>query len=197
MAQTISNGMKKRLNFDLILLGDPTSGKDTQAGILTKYYALRSVESGKHWRAMAKKNNAQGRWLRRTMSLGHPTPVVLMKKFLRDQLKNVPKNKDLIFVGNPRLKPEAMLLKKLLDEKHRDFFVIYLRLPEKEILKRTSLRQRLFSEDKGVSNRIRYHKEQVSKTVAYFKGLGKLKTVNGDQSIKSVSADIQKIIHDY
>ena len=108
--------MKKRLNFDLILLGDPTSGKDTQAKILMSKYLLKPVESGKYWRKLAKRGNFEGRWLRRTMSIGRPTPVALMKKFLNQQAGLAPKDKDLIFIGNPRLKPEAQLLKKLLDQ---------------------------------------------------------------------------------
>jgi adenylate kinase len=187
----------KRLGFDLILLGDPTAGKDTQAALLMKKYVLNPVESGKYWRAMAKKKNAEGEWLRRTMSLGHPTPVALMKKFLINNIAKSSKNKDLIFIGNPRLKPEAQLLKKLLEEKQRDFFALYIKLPVKEIYKRTAERARLKSEDSGVHNRIRYHQEQVSKTVKYFESLKKLKLINGNQTIPKVTKDIEKILNDY
>ncbi len=184
----------KKLGFDLIVMGDPAAGKDTQAEILMKKYALKPVESGKHWRKMAKMNNSDGAWLRRTMSLGHPTPVVLMKKFIKDNLRKVPKNKNLIFIGNPRLKPEAQLLVKLLKEKKRDFFMIHIQIPVAETLKRTTLRRRLKSEDEGVHNRIRYHQNQVSKTVKYFQSLNKLKIINGKQSVPKVTKDILKAI---
>ncbi|MEK7060111.1 MAG: nucleoside monophosphate kinase [Patescibacteria group bacterium] len=184
----------KKLGFDLILLGDPTSGKDTQAVLLMKRYSLKAVESGKHWRTIAKKKNAEGAWLRKTMSLGHPAPVVLMKKFLRDSVRNAPKNKNLIFIGNPKLKPEGQFLTKLLKEKNRDFFVLYLKILVPEILKRTKLRARLKSEDEGVRNRIRYTKRQMSKTVKYFQSLDKLKLINGNQSIPKVTKDILKEI---
>ncbi|HEV8601259.1 MAG TPA: nucleoside monophosphate kinase [Patescibacteria group bacterium] len=187
----------KRLGFDLILLGDPTAGKDTQAKILQKKYLLKPVESGKYWRKLAKKNNFEGRWLRRTMSMGYPTPVTLMKKFLQENLKNRPKNKDFIFVGNPRLKPEAQYLVKLLNAAHRNFFVLYLKIPVSEILKRTKSRRRLKTEDEGVRNRINYHKKQVSKTVAYFSSMRKLKFVDSMPPIPKVSANIEKILHDY
>lgn len=187
----------KKLGFDLILLGDPTSGKDTQATLLMKKYALKPIESGKYWRAMAKKKNADGAWLRRTMSQGFPTPVVLMKKFLKNNIRNIPKNKNLIFIGNPKLKPEGQLLNKLLNEKHRDYFSLYLKIPVPEILKRTKLRARLKSEDDRVRNRIRYSKKQMGKTVKYFKSLKKLKIINGKQSIPKVTKDILKAIEDY
>lgn len=187
----------KKLGFDLILLGDPTSGKDTQAAFLIKKYFLKPVESGKYWRAIAKKKNTEGAWLRRTMCLGFPAPVVLMKKFLKENVDNVPKNKNLIFVGNPKLKPEGQLLNKLLKEKNRDFFVLYLKIPIPEILKRTKLRARLKSEDDRVQNRIRYTKEQMSKTIKYFQSLNKLKIINGNQPIPKVTKDILKAIDKY
>ncbi len=184
----------KKLGFDLILLGDPTSGKDTQTEILMKKYSLKPIESGKYWRALAKKKNRDGAWLRRTMSLGYPAPVVLMKKFLREKVKNIPRDKNLIFVGNPKLKPEAQLLTKLLKEKNRKFFALYIKIPILEILKRTKLRARLKSEDNGVKNRIRYTKNQMGKTVKYFESLGKLKKINGNQTISNVTKDILKEI---
>lgn len=187
----------KKLGLDLILLGDPTAGKDTQAVILTKKYNLKPVESGKHWRAEAKKNTAAGRWLRKTMSLGHPTPVMLMKKFLADSIKAATKNKDLLFVGNPRLKPEAQLLKKLLEKKGRNFFVIYIKLPAAKIIERSKKRNRAGSLDDtslGIKNRLRYFKLQVSKTVKYFQKMRRLKFVNGNQSVKNVAADIDRVL---
>lgn len=192
----------KKLGFDLILLGDPASGKDTQADILKKMYALKPVESGKHWRKMLKEKTREGDWLRRTMGVGHPTPVVLMKKFLIENIKKAPKNKNLIFIGNPRLKPEAQLLKKLLTERKRDFYAVYIKVPETEVFKRLAGRKQVQrrGDDLDVSfiqNRINYHKNQVSKTVRYFQSHKKLQLINGKQSIKKVSQDILKAIHDY
>jgi adenylate kinase family enzyme len=187
----------KRLGFDLILLGDPTAGKDTQAVILRKKYQLKPVESGEYWRSLAKKNNKEGAWLRRTMSLGYPTPVALMLKFLKSNLSKAARNKDLIFIGNPRLKPEARLLVKLLKEKKRDFFVLYLKIPVAEILRRTKARPRLASEAQGVKNRINYTKNQVSKTVKYFESLHKLKFIDSTSPIPTVAKNIQKAINDY
>jgi len=190
---------KKKLGFDLIVLGDPTAGKDTQATILMQKYAFQPVESGKFSRALAKKNTPDGRWLRRTMSLGHPTPVVIMKRFIKSQILKVSKNRNLIFIGNPRLKPEAQMVKKLLEEKNRDFFAIYLKIPEAEIYKRTKsrLRQLPESSKQGIVNRINYHKYQTSKVVKYFRSMHKLKFIDSAKPISMVSKNIQKTLDDY
>lgn len=195
----------QRLGFHIVLLGQITSGKETQAEILMKKYALTPIESGKHWRKLMSAKTKEGELLRKTTAKGLPTPVILMKKFLVEKISKKPKNKDLIFIGNPRLKPEAQLLKKLLQARHEDFIAFYITLPDREVYKRSDLRQqgsmskvyKLLDEKKIVTRRIKYHKEQVSKTVKYFESLRKLTKINGNQSIEKVAADIEKVIGKY
>ncbi len=186
-----------RLGFDVIILGAPAAGKDTQADLLKKDYKFRPVESGKHWRRMAKQKNAQGDLLRKTFSKGNPAPVKLMKEFIVKQMKAVPKSADLLFIGNPRLKPEAQLLTKLLAAKHRDYFVIAIDLPPTEVTKRSRARMRDEQDWKYVPNRIRMYRLQVMKTIQYFKKAGKLKIIDGNRSISTVHKDIIKALHDH
>ena len=192
---------KERLGFYLVLLGQITSGKDTQAKLLQNRYSLIPVESGKHWRKLEKEDSKDGEWLRRTSGIGKPAPVALMKKFLIEEIKKRKKGKDLIFIGNPKLKPEAQLLKKLLNNAKEKFFAIYLTLPsEKEIIKRSLLRsggKNKRNDDiknKLIKTRIKWHNDQVGKTVKYFESLGKLKKINGNQSIEKVHQDIEKAL---
>lgn len=187
----------KRLNFDLIILGAPAAGKDTQAEILRKQFNLLPIESGKFWRQQAKRNDKVGRLLQRTFSKGHPAPVALMKEFLQDKLKNISRKRDLIFIGNPRLKPEAQLLTKILKKENRDFLVLLISLPEREIRLRSLKRLRDNQDWKYIDNRIKMYKYQIQKTVGYFKSLNRLRTVNGNQTISQVAKDIRKIINDY
>jgi len=185
---------KERLGFHLVLLGQIASGKDTQASLLEKKYNFSLVESGKYWRKLEQEDSSDGEWLRRTTRLGKPAPVVLMKKFLLENIEHRPKDKDLLFVGNPRLKPEAQLLKKILNEKKENFFALYITLPDKVIYSR-SLRSDRYDDNKiNIDRRIKWHKEQVSKSVNYFDSLGKLKKINGNQTIEKVNKDIEKAL---
>jgi adenylate kinase len=186
-----------RLGFDLILIGAPAAGKDTQAELLLKKYKFRPIESGKHWRKAAIQNNAIGKLVRATFSKGNPVPVKLMKKFLINQLRSAKKTHDLLFIGNPRLKPEAQFLTKLLKAKKRDYYVIGLTLTGKAIKARSLKRMRDDADWKYVDNRIRMYRLQVAKTLNYFRSINKLATVNGNRSIPNVAKDIEKIIHDY
>ena len=131
----------KKLGFNIVLLGMITSGKETQANILKTIYAIKFVETGVYSRNLLKEKSLDGEWARRTTGKGLPLPVVLLKKFLVKEINNKPKNKDLLFLGGPRLKPEAQLLKKMLKEQKQDFLVFYVDLPDKEIYIRSKRRR--------------------------------------------------------
>ena len=92
--------------------------------------------------------------------------------------------------------------KKILAEKKQDYMVFYVSLPDKEVYKRSYGRKagsgnalfKMFDEDNIIKKRIAWHKDQVSKTVAYFDSLGKLTKINGNQSIEKVQLDILRAI---
>ncbi|MEI7810203.1 MAG: nucleoside monophosphate kinase [bacterium] len=196
----------KKLGFNLVLLGEPASGKETQANILKNKYSIKFVETGVYTRKFLKKKGPDGDWARRTAGKGKPLPVPLLKEFLIKNINNHPKGKDLLFLGGPRLKPEAQLLKKMLDAKKQDYFVLYITLPEKEVYIRSIKRKadkkvkalyKVFDTEKIIKTRLEYYKKQVSKTEKYFESLGKLKKINGNQSIERVAEDIEKAIQKY
>src|SRR3989344_9129133 len=190
----------KKLGFDIILLGDTASGKETQANILKKKYALKFVESGVYSRNLLKEKSQNGDRARLTVAKGLPLPTILLQKFLIKEIKNKPKNKDLLFLGTPRLKPEAQLVKKILQTTGQDFMALYITLPDKEVYKRSLKRRKsnvkeiykVLDTEKIIKARIKYYKNQVSKTVKYFKSLNKITMINGNQPIPRVTKDILK-----
>ena len=196
----------KKLGFNIVLLGAPASGKETQANILKRIYPLKFVETGVHTRKLLKKKGPDGDWTRRTAGKGGALPVALLKKFLINEINKKPKNKDLLFLGGPRLKPEAQLLKKILNVRKEDFLVFYVTLPDKEVYKRSLKRKKdkkikalykVFDTEKIIKARLNYYQKQVSKTVKYFQSLNKLKLINGNQPIPKVTKDILKEIEKY
>lgn len=194
---------KERLGFNIAVMGIITSGKDTQVNLLKEKYNLQPVGTGLYTRNLLKEKSEDGDRARKATSKGGALPVDLMKKFLTDQIKNKPKNKDLVFIGGPRLKPEAQLVRKLLKENKQNIFVIYITLADKEVYKRSLQRKmddkikdvyKVFDTDKIVKERIKVHKNQVSKTIKYFNDLKILKKVNGNQPVEKVFKDIEKAL---
>lgn len=179
----------KRLGFDLVILGDSTAGKDTQALLLAKKYNVKLARSGDYLRKLKSYKYRQG----------VPAPSNVIIPFLNHHLTNLSPKKNIIFVGAARLKNEAEYLVKQLKKKNRDFFVIYIKIPKSEIIKRSNARaERLEDTDlKLITSRIAYYKTKVSQTVKFYQSLKKLKIINGNQSIKKVSQDIQKALNDH
>lgn len=195
----------KKLGFNIVLLGMIASGKDTQANILKKKYGLKFVESGAYVRNLLKEKSRNGDLARKTSGKGLPLPTALLQKFLINEIKNKPKNKDLLFLGTPRLKPEAQLLKKILAAREEDFLALYISLPDKEVYKRSLRRKesnikeiyKVLDTEKLIAKRIKWHKDQVEKTVKYFKGLNKMTVINGAQPIPKVTKDILEAVEGY
>jgi adenylate kinase family enzyme len=194
----------KKLGFNIVLLGMIASGKETQANILKKKYALKFVETGVYSRKLLKEKSKNGDWARRTTGKGKPLPTALMQQFLIKEINNKPKNKNLLFLGG-RLKPEAQLLKKMLTENKQDFLAFYITLPDKEVYKRSLKRSegnmkaiyKVLDNKKLIAVRIKWHKDQVGKTVKYYQTLGKMNIINGNQPIAKVTKDILEVVEEY
>ena len=187
----------KSLGFDLVLLGAPASGKDTQALMLKKKFSFRSVESGKHWRKMQRGKGVVAARIKKTSGKGLWTPTDLMRSFLKKEMSKPNYGKDILFIGNPRMPSEARLLNQLMHKIRHDYLVLYITLPVREIIKRSVKRNRDIQDVKYVQSRIRYHKEYVAKTVGYFKKQGKLININGNQSRGRVYSDLTRALNDY
>jgi adenylate kinase family enzyme len=190
--------MKKRqLGFDLVLLGDSTSGKDTQAAILESKYNVLPVASGAYLRSLMRRKKF-AKLLKKVYLHGRPAPTEIMLGFLRQSFRKIKRGQNFIFVGAARLKPEAEFLKKYLDKHHRDFLVIYIRISKREVLRRSLVRGRPGDNDPTfIKNRFAYYRSQVSRTIAFYKKHKKLKYVNGEHSIHQVAETIDQIIHDH
>ncbi len=194
----------ERLGFNIVLLGMITSGKDTQANILKKMFALKFVETGIYSRKLLKEKSANGDWARRTTGKGLPLPTILLQKFLVSEINNRPKNKDLLFLGG-RLKPEAQLLVKIMKQKKEGLLAFYITLPDKEVYKRSLVRKegnmkeiyKVLDDKKIIGKRIKWHKDQVGKTVKYYQKLRIMHKINGKQPIPKVTKDILKVIKKY
>jgi adenylate kinase family enzyme len=162
------------------------------------------VETGVFSRKLLKEKSKDGDWARRTTGKGAPLPTVLMQRFLVKEINNKPKNKNLLFLGG-RLKPEAQLMKKLMTERKQDFLAFYITLPDKEVYKRSLARKegnmkeiyKILDDKKIIATRIKWHKDQVGKTVKYYQGLRKMNIINGNQPVAKVTKDILQKIEEY
>lgn len=93
----------------------------------------------------------------------------------------------------------------MLTERKEDFLAFYITLPDREVYRRSIARSKgnmkaiykIYDTKKLIAVRIKWHKDQVSKTVKYYQSLGKMKKINGNQPIAKVTKDILKEIEKY
>jgi adenylate kinase family enzyme len=74
------------------------------------------------------------------------------------------------------------------------YVMLYITLPDTVVKKRSLLRARSKEDIDYIKKRILWHKNQVSKSVEYFKDHVPFKVINGNQPISRVTVDIHKAL---
>jgi adenylate kinase len=187
--------------FNIILLGDPASGKGTQAARLAKEYGLYDLDMGKQLRKPSVRKLFD---YAKTTAIGKLTPTVIVRNIFTEIISNVPAKKGILFNGTPKMINEAKLVTRLLkSSKRADPIVIYLTLPEKETIRRIEerveyIQGKLIKRDddtlRALKNRRKYYKEQISQVVIFFKKHYTLKTVSGMGTEEAVAQRIASVI---
>lgn len=174
--------------MNIILLGDPASGKGTQATRLAKKYNLLNFDMGYEVRKSAIRAKFD---FAKTTGSGKLTPTSIVRDILHRVIRTAPPTRGILFNGHPKMIGEARLAANWLAEYHReDPIVIYLHIPLGETLRRAAKRHREDDSRRALANRRRYYREQVAHVVAFFKSRYRFKKVSGLGS----EADVAKRI---
>ena len=114
----------------LVILGPPGSGKGTVSERLAKDFHLLHISVGDLLRKEAKKKTSLGKKISSYIDKGNLVPQQMAADIAK---KAIGKKKDFMFDGFPRSIDQAKLIEDLdIDA------VIYLDVPEKEVVKRLS-----------------------------------------------------------
>jgi adenylate kinase len=189
--------MKQKPPFNIILLGDPASGKATQAKRLIKKYHLYNLDMGKE----VKKPAVKARYdYARTTAIGNLTPTVVVRDIFKKIIFGTPPSRGILFNGTPKMINEAQLVARCLKQAGRtDPLFIYLSIPTSEVLRRAAKRRIYFhgklvkrddDSEKALRNRKRYYEKQVSQVVKFFKERYVFKRISGVGSEAEVSLRI-------
>jgi adenylate kinase len=196
--------MTKALPFNIILLGDPASGKATQADKLAREYRMYDLDMGKEVKkpaALAQYDYAH------TTAIGKLTPTVVVRKIFENAIGSVPTTQGIIFNGTPKMINEAKLVARLLKQNKRsDPLFIYLHISTTETLRRALKRREYINgklvkrdddSERALRNRRRYYKEQVAHVVEFFKERYEFKKISGVGSKAEVATRIGTVITQY
>lgn len=226
----------------IFFLGKSGCGKDTQAEILIRERSFDMINSGvllrafkgalpKLKRGSIERYEAEG--IKNIIDVGLFVPTITITCLLRlpllEIVRNHQKTNGVVFTGSPRKLAEALLLREFFMNwpdaaKHFQIFPIEIKLSDKEMFRRLSLRRqcakckKIFSGSKadlalkkcdkcggnlikrtddsrkGIGSRLKEFNEYVVPILKYFKKEKILKSVAGEQSIQKVHQDIIKAV---
>lgn len=224
--KSLTDGNFKKKIKNLIILGPSGSGKGTQAEILARKFNLKVLDGGEYLRSLMVSKSEKSRRLAKKMNNGNLAPSDIIRDWMKKHICESPKNRGIIFSGQPRMIGEAILTLKWFRESGRGMpLVIFLKVSDKEATRRLEKRYvcsrcgKVFTLDKPtkklckgcggeiekrsddtslrVKNRLDYFHKQVKKTLEFFKKKGILIEVNGEQGIFGVNREIMDKIKAY
>lgn len=123
----------------LVLLGPPGAGKGTQASAMARRWGMAHISSGDLLRDNVREETALGREARPYMERGELVPDQLILDMMAQRLAQPDARAGYVLDGFPRTVAQAEALEEVLRRTGQELdAVIYLQVPEEEILRRLS-----------------------------------------------------------
>lgn len=184
--------------MNIIIFGPPGAGKGTQAEFLIKDYGLNHIASGDITRCLFG-DKVLGEKLKGYVDAGKLIPnniiIPLVEKYLSGKMDG----NGLLFDGYPRNTGQAKALDRFAKKNKMAIdVVINLKLNEDESLKRILLRgqtsERSDDNAETIKNRLKVYREKTAPILDYYREQGRLKNIDGAQTIEQVAGDIKKLL---
>ena len=123
----------------ILLLGPPGSGKGTQATALKTRWHLLHLSSGDLLRAHVREHTNLGQQAKPFMERGELVPDALIIEMMADRMSQPDAAAGYVLDGFPRTEAQARALDRRMAELGQELdAVVYLNVPEQEILRRLS-----------------------------------------------------------
>lgn len=191
--------------LNIILLGDPASGKSTHGRLLAKEYHLHDIDIGDELRKLQKKASHRERI--GAIDKGNLASTSIVRDIIAQQITQTPPDTGVLFAGSPKMVGEAKLIARLFKQYGRDrTLVMYLTIPHKEMHRRIDARteyidghnqKRLDDTDMALKNRLKYYKTHIQAVVNFLKKEYAFKTIETVDSKRAVHGRIRKEINKF
>jgi adenylate kinase len=123
----------------VVLLGPPGAGKGTQASAMARRWGMAHISSGDLLRDNVREDTGLGRRARPYMERGELVPDQLILDMMAERMGRPDAQAGFVLDGFPRTVAQAEALEELLQRTGQELdAVIYLGVPEEEILRRLS-----------------------------------------------------------
>ena len=188
--------------MDLILFGPPGAGKGTQAKVLQEERGLVQLSTGDMLRAAVAAGTELGRKSNAIMDRGDLVPDDLVIGIIAERLEKPDCATGVIFDGFPRTVAQAKALDTMLAGHGRKIdAVIELKVDDEAMVGRMESRVR---ENPGAARaddtpetlrkRLKVYRQNTEPLLDFYRGQGKLVTVDGMAAIGDVSAAVRGVL---
>jgi len=191
--------------MDLILFGPPGAGKGTQAKVLQEERGLVQLSTGDMLRAAVAAGTELGRKSKAIMDRGDLVPDDLVIGIIDERLEKPDCARGVIFDGFPRTVAQAKALDTMLAGRGRKIdAVIELKVDDEAMVGRMESRVR---ENPGAARaddtpetlrkRLKVYRQNTEPLLDFYRGQGKLVTVDGMAPIGDVSAAVTRVLDQF
>ena len=187
--------------MNLVLFGPPGAGKGTQSKTLTEKRGLPQLSTGDMLRAAIEAGTPLGLSVKATMAKGELVSDETVIRIIGDRYDQPDCKNGAVFDGFPRTIAQAEALDRMLAERGRKIdLVLELKVDDAVLLSRVEARIKaggvLRSDDtpETLAYRLGVYYKNTAPLIDFYRGQGKLKTVDGMAPVEAVTAEIAAVL---
>ncbi len=182
----------------LILFGPPGAGKGTQADFIREKYEVEHISTGDVLREAMRNETEIGLYAKSFMDKGELVPDEVVTEIIRQKISALGEG-GFMLDGFPRTLEQARSLDGILADAGAGIdAVIFLEVPDREVVQRIVKRQkiegRLDDTEDVIRNRLRVYKDQTSPLRDFYEKTGVLRTVEGVGQISDIAERIDGVL---
>lgn len=189
--------------LNIVLFGAPGCGKGTQSELLEKKYGLAHISTGELIRNEIAANTPLGKQMQSHIERGELAPDEIVIGMVENYIAKHKGGRGTIFDGFPRTTAQAQAFDELLAAcGERVGAMIYMDVPEEELVKRILLRGKVSgraddASEEIIRNRIEIYNSQTAVVAEYYRAQDKYEAVPSEGSIDEVFARICNVVEKY
>lgn len=179
----------------LIFLGPPGAGKGTQAAMIAAELSIPHISTGEILRAAVSGYTDLGLKAQSYMDQGELVPDELILDMVRDRLTQPDTQSGWILDGFPRNVGQAKFFDDLLSLIGQACdWVINLDVPDEILVARLLGRGRKDDNEAVIRNRLAVYREQTAPLIDFYDARQRLLSIDGNQPVETVMAEIKRVI---